>query len=97
MNDEVTVDKVDRIQAKDNWGGKAKMTYSNGGKFNWYAQGSVMGLVANGGADPTLTFTGWKLKDSGSGNMSNFLTGIAYNFGIGKFQIAPNFMYGKNL
>ncbi|WP_367890028.1 hypothetical protein [Polaribacter batillariae] len=76
-------------------GGKAKITYSNGG-FNWYAQGSVMGLVANGGADPTLTFTGWKLKDSGSGNMNNFLTGIAYNFG-GKFQIAPNFLYQKPL
>ncbi|WP_299667763.1 glycoside hydrolase family 2 TIM barrel-domain containing protein [uncultured Polaribacter sp.] len=85
----------DRINAKDNWGGKAKVTYSNGG-FNWYAQGSVMGLVANGGVDPTLTFTGWKLKDSGSGNMSNFLSGIAYNFG-GKFQIAPNFLYQKPL
>lgn len=85
----------DRIQSKDNWGGKAKITYSNGG-FNWYAQGSVMGLVANGGADPTLTFTGWKLKDSGSGNMSNVLSGFAYNFG-GKFQIAPNFLYQKPL
>ena len=85
----------DKIQSKDNWGGKAKITYSNGG-FNWYAQGSVMGLVANGGADPTMTFTGWKLKDSGSGNMSNILTGIAYNFG-GKFQIAPNFLYQKPL
>lgn len=85
----------DKIQSKDNWGGKAKVTYTNGG-FNWYAQGSVMGLVANGGADPTLTFTGWKLKDSGSGNKSNFLSGIAYNFG-GKFQIAPNFLYQKPL
>lgn len=85
----------DKIQSKDNWGGKAKITYSNGG-FNWYAQGSVMGLVASGGADATLTFTGWQLKDSGSGNMSNFLTGVAYNFG-GKFQIAPNFMYQKPL
>jgi hypothetical protein len=28
--------------------------------------------------------------------MSNFLTGVAYNFG-GKFQIAPNFMYQKPL
>ncbi|RCS27318.1 glycosidase [Polaribacter sp. WD7] len=85
----------DRIQSKDNWGGKAKVTYTKGG-FNWYAQGSVMGLVANGGVDPTLTFTGWKLKDSGSGNMANFLSGIAYNFG-GKFQIAPNFLYQQPL
>ncbi|NVJ87943.1 MAG: glycosidase [Flavobacteriaceae bacterium] len=86
---------VDRIKASDNWGAKAKVTYTNGG-FNLYAQGSVRGLVANGGADQTLTFTGWKLKDSGSGNVSNFLSGIAYNFG-GKFQLAPNFMWQKPL
>lgn len=85
----------DKIQSKDNWGAKAKVTYTNGG-FNMYAQGSVRGLVANGGADQTLTFTGWKLKDSGSGNVNNFLTGIAYNFGS-KFQIAPNFMWQKPL
>ncbi|MBQ0741161.1 hypothetical protein J9332_43525, partial [Aquimarina celericrescens] len=62
---------VDNVKASDNWGGKAKLTYE-GGKFNWYAQGGVSGLVANGGFDPTLTFTGWKLKDNGSGNQSNF-------------------------
>ncbi|WP_127845940.1 glycosidase [Psychroflexus aestuariivivens] len=90
-NGEVVVDKVN---SEDNWGGKAKLTYS-AGKFNWYAQGSVMGLVANGGADPTLTFTGWKLKDNGSGNQSNFLTGLTYN--IGKWQIAPNFLWQKPL
>ena len=85
----------DRIQSKDNWGGKAKVTFTNGG-FNMYAQSSIRGLVANGGADQTLTFTGWTLKDSGSGNVSNFLSGIAYNFG-GKFQIAPNFMWQQPL
>ncbi|NEV92698.1 glycosidase [Psychroflexus sp. YR1-1] len=85
---------VDRVNADDNWGGKAKITYT-GGKFNWYAQGSVMGLVANGGADPTLTFTGWKLKDNGSGNQSNFLSGFTYN--IGKWQIAPNFLWQQPL
>jgi len=85
---------VDKINSDDNWGGKAKITYA-GGKFNWYAQGSIMGLVANGGADPTLTFTGWKLKDNGSGNQSNFLTGFTYN--VGKWQIAPNFLWQKPL
>jgi len=80
----------DKINSDDNWGGKFKLTYQ-GGKFNWYGQGSYMGLVAGGGADQTQTFTGWRLKDSGSGNMANILTGIAFNFG--KFQIAPNFMY----
>jgi len=84
----------DKIKSSDNWGGKAKITYK-GGKFNWYAQGSYMGLVAGGGADQTQTFTGWKLKDSGSGNMVNVLSGFTYN--IGNFQIAPNFMYQEPL
>ncbi len=83
---------VDKIDSGDNWGGKAKVMYQ-GGKFNWYAQGAVMGLVANGGADQTQTFTGWKLRDSGSGNQTNFLTGFTYS--VGDFQIAPNFLWQK--
>jgi hypothetical protein len=82
------------IESKDNWGGKLKLTYT-GGKFNWYGQGAAMGLVANGGGDNTQTFTGWRLKDSGSGNQYNFLTGLTYS--IGKLQIAPNFLYQKPL
>ncbi len=81
-----------QIESKDNWGGKAKITY-NGGKFKWYAQSAAMGLVANGGADNTQTFTGWTLKDSGSGNQYNFLSGFACN--IGNFQFAPNFLWQK--
>lgn len=84
----------DKIQGSDNWGGKAKITYE-GGKFNWYAQGAVMGIVANGGFDATQTFTGWKLKDTGSGNQTNFLTGFTYT--VGDFQIAPNFLWQKPL
>lgn len=84
----------DEIQGKDNWGGKAKITYSKG-RFNWYAQGAYMGLVANGGADATQTFTGWRLKDTGSGNQTNFLTGFTYSFG--NLQIAPNFLWQKPL
>ena len=83
---------TDKVNTEDNWGAKAKITYQKG-KFNWYAQGAVMGLVANGGADQTKTFTGWTLKDSGSGNQSNFLTGFTYT--IGNFQIAPNFLWQK--
>ncbi|WP_203256604.1 glycoside hydrolase family 2 TIM barrel-domain containing protein [Hyunsoonleella ulvae] len=90
-NDAVVVDK---IQSSDNWGAKAKLTYQKG-SFNWYAQGAYMGLVANGGVDQTRTFTGWRLKDSGSGNMTNFLTGFALS--AGNFQIAPNFMYQQPL
>jgi len=83
-----------QIGSKDNWGGKVKFTYT-GGKFNWYGQAAAMGLVANGGADLTQTFTGWRLKDSGSGNQYNFLSGLTYT--IGKFQIAPNFLWQKPL
>ena len=82
----------DKVKTKDNWGGKAKITYSSG-SFNWYAQGAAMGLVARGGADNTQTFTGWKLKDTGSGNQTNFLTGFTYL--IGNVQIAPNFLWQK--
>lgn len=82
----------DEIQNKDTWGGKAKITFSSG-PINWYAQGAAMGLVAGGGADYTRTFTGWRLKDSGSGNQYNFLTGFTYL--MGDFQIAPNFLWQK--
>lgn len=85
----------DYINAKDNWGGKAKFTFSKG-RFNIYTQGAIMGLVANGGADNVQTFTGWRLKDSGSGNQMNFLTGFTYNVNS-NLQIAPNFLWQKPL
>jgi hypothetical protein len=94
MMDEDVV-KVDKVNTKDNWGGKAKITFSKG-KFNAYTQGAIMGLVANGGADATQTFTGWKLKDTGSGNQMNFLTGFTYNVNS-NLQIAPNFLWQKPL
>ena len=52
---------TDEVDAKDNWGAKAKLTFQKGA-FKWYAQGASMGLVANGGSDQTQTFTGWKLE-----------------------------------
>jgi len=84
----------DEVRSEDTWGGKIKLTYSSG-PFNWYAQAAAMGLVANGGADYTRTFTGWRLKDSGSGNQYNFLTGFTYL--VGDLQIAPNFLWQKPL
>lgn len=83
---------TDEINSMDNWGGKVKFTFSKGA-FNWYGQAAAMGLVANGGADNTKTFTGWKLKDSGSGNQTNVLSG--FTVGLGNFQIAPNFLWQK--
>ena len=83
---------TDKINSDDNWGAKAKVTFQKGA-FNWYAQGATMGLVANGGADQTQTFTGWKLKDTGSGNLNSVLSGFTYLFG--NFQVAPNFLWQK--
>lgn len=87
--------KVDKVNNKDNWGGKAKLTFSKG-RFNAYTQGAIQGLVANGGGDYTQTFTGWRLKDSGSGNQMNFLAGFTYNINS-NLQIAPNFLWQKPL
>lgn len=82
----------DEIKSTDNFGGKIKLTYSYG-RVNWYGLASYMGLVANGGMDQTRTFTGWRLKDVGSGNMYNVLSGFTVN--AGNLQIAPNFLYQK--
>jgi hypothetical protein len=84
----------DVIRSSDNFGGKMKLTYA-GGNFNWYGMGSYMGLVAQGNPDQTKTFTGWRLKDVGNGNMYNVLSGFTVN--MGKLQIAPNFIYQKPL
>ncbi len=84
----------DKINSKDTWGGKVKITFS-AGPIKWYSQGAVMGLVAIGGADYTKTYIGWRLKDSGSGNQYNILSGFTYT--IGDFQIAPNFLWQKPL
>ncbi|MFY0644333.1 MAG: glycosidase [Bacteroidia bacterium] len=92
ISDEIVYE--DKIQSSDNFGGKLKLTFSSGA-FKWYGLASYMGLVANGGFDQTQTFTGWRLKDIGSGNMYNALTGFTYN--IGDIQIAPNFLFQKPL
>jgi hypothetical protein len=52
-----------------------------------------MGIVADAGPTAIVTYTGWTLKDCGSGNQTNALTGVAANFG--KFQIGPNFLWQK--
>ncbi len=82
----------DELKNSDTFGAKAKVTWSRG-RWNWYAQGAAMGVVADGGPTQTMTFTGWGLKDSGSGNQWNALTGLT--FGVGNFQIAPNFLWQK--
>jgi hypothetical protein len=80
------------IEDQDAFGAKGKLTYESG-RYHWYAQGAYMGLVADGGPTSSVTFTGWHLKDSGSGNQTNFITGLAVD--VGRFQIGPNFLWQK--
>ncbi len=82
----------DRIKSSDTYGGKIKLTLTRG-RWNWYAQAAAMGLVADGGPTSELTFTGWRLKDSGSGNQWNVLSGLAVT--LGSWQVAPNFLWQK--
>ncbi|MBK9034460.1 MAG: glycosidase [Myxococcales bacterium] len=85
---------VETVLGTDSLGAKAKITYERG-PLHWYAQAAYMGLVADAGPDARLTFTGWTLKDSGSGNQVNVLTGFALSHG--DFQIAPNLMWQRPL
>lgn len=82
----------DRIKESDAFGGKIKLTVSSG-RWNWYAEGTVQGLVADAGVNQTLTYTGWRLKNSGLGNQYSVLSGLTMLYG--DFQIAPNFLWQK--
>lgn len=82
------------IDAVDTLGGKLKVTVESGG-FHWYGQAAYKGLVADGGPDYTITYTGWRLKEDGRGNHYSALSGLAYN--LGNWQLAPNFLYQKPL
>ncbi|MEZ4386461.1 MAG: glycoside hydrolase family 2 TIM barrel-domain containing protein [Candidatus Krumholzibacteriia bacterium] len=82
----------DRIKDADAWGFKGKVSLEKGA-FRWYAQGAYMGLVADAGPTEVITLTGWSLKDSGSGNQKNVLSGFTYN--VGDWQIGPNFLWQK--
>ena len=84
----------DEIRFSDTLGAKAKLRIS-GKRVYWYAQGAYKGLVSDGGGDPTITFTGWTMKEDGRGNHFNGLTGVALI--LGDFTLAPNALYQKPL
>ena len=84
--------RQDTVKHEDTFGFKGKLTWQQG-RWNWYGQGGWMGLVADGGPTAIPTFTGWELKDSGSGNQVNALTGAAYT--MGNWQIGPNLLWQK--
>lgn len=84
----------DTIHPLDGLGAKTKVTLTGNG-IRWYAQGGYQGIVADGGPDQTLTFTGWRMKADGRGNQVHGLTGFAVD--VGPFQMAPNVLYQKPL
>jgi hypothetical protein len=84
--------KTDHIRAADALGFKLKVSASRG-RILWYAQGASMGLVAEAGPTAITTYTGWSLRDNGSGNQRNFITGAVYN--AGRLQFGPNFLWQK--
>ncbi len=84
----------DRVRTSDTFGARGKITWEHG-RYHAYAEAAYMGIVAEGGPDETVTFTGWRLKNPGTGNQRSILAGIAIN--MGKFQVAPNFAYQKPL
>jgi hypothetical protein len=84
--------KTDTIKPEDTFGCRGKLTWQKG-RWNWYGQGAYMGLVADAGPTAIPTFTGWDLKDSGSGNQVNALTGLAVS--MGAWQIGPNFLWQR--
>jgi len=86
--------RQDEVLVTDTFGARAKVTWE-GGPLHAYAQGAYMGLVADGGPQYTTTFTGWQLRDSGLGNQTNALAGVAVD--VGPFQIAPNFLWQRPL
>ena len=83
---------LDEIRPLDTFGGKFKLTWGKG-RVLWYAQGALMGLVADGGPTAVQTYTGWLLKDSGMGNQVNALTGLTWS--LGNLQVAPNVLWQK--
>jgi hypothetical protein len=85
---------VDSVRPEDTFAGKVKLTWESG-RWHWYAQYAYSGIVADGGPDATITYTGWSLKDTGWGNQNLFSTGLAVNYG--SFQIGPNFLWQKPL
>jgi hypothetical protein len=89
---EGAVAMVDRVKATDALGAKARLTWRHG-RVNAYAQGALMGVVAAGGPTAIQTYTGWHLKDTGSGNQVNALTG--FTWGTGNLQVGPNLLWQK--
>jgi beta-galactosidase len=83
-----------RVAWADTLGTRARIAF-DGGFARWYVEGNYRGLVADAGADQTITFTGWSMKSSGRGNQVAGLGGVLLTFG--ELQVAPNVLYQRPL
>lgn len=84
----------DEVTMADTFGGRARATLKIPG-FLAYGQGSLMGLVADGGYNYTDVVTGWQLKESGRGNHWGASGGFSKR--LGNFEVAPKALYQKPL
>ena len=84
----------DTVKLADTLGGRARATLDVG-ELRWFVQGSLMGLVADGGYNYTTVVTGWQLKESGRGNHWGGSSGASIR--VGHVEIAPKVMYHKPL
>jgi hypothetical protein len=83
-----------KIAWADTLGTRARLAF-DGGFARWYVEGNYRGLVADAGADQTITFTGWSMKSSGHGNQLSGAGGVLFTFG--ELQVAPNLLYQRPL
>lgn len=82
----------DQIEAADTLGGRLHLSADLGGVLT-VLQGGVRGLVADGGADHRITWTGWSLGQPARGNHWAVSGGAAFQ--VGYLQIAPYALYQK--
>ncbi|MFP6827451.1 MAG: hypothetical protein VCC36_00095 [Gammaproteobacteria bacterium] len=82
------------IRWSDTFGGRARVIYE-GGALRWYGQGSLLGVVADGGYDAAILLTGWSIKESGRGNHWAVSSGASYRHGL--LEIAPQVLYQQPL
>jgi hypothetical protein len=81
-----------KIAWLDTLGTRARLAF-DGGFARWYLEGNLRGLVADGGGDQTVTWTGWSMKSSGRGNQMSALAGVLLTFDT--LQVAPNLLWQR--
>lgn len=79
----------DEVKWGDTFGGRLRLVYE--GALRWYGQGTLQGIVADGGYQGATLLTGWSLKESGRGNHWALSSGASYRLGL--LEISPQVLY----